>query len=1216
MPNTTNRIFLSYGTGDALDVASWLFYALTERGYQVFWDKEGLRETTGTAWDRHLEEAIRTHDVVVALMSPHSVRPEGECRNEISFAKDHGKPIVPVMVRQCERPLRIHDLQYVDLEAFPRVGDAARSAWLEEIIRFIENGVPVDPALSELRRRFRPLDYERVLRRNSTDPFVGREWLFNRIDQWLANPDAPSTLFVVGGPGVGKTSAMAHWCRGRLKVGAYHFCDHAQPDTARDVVASLAGQLLSLQALHPSYPEALRVLDTANRDTGDVSSGARDWTAVEWFRKLVLDPLRQDPPDTPWVLVMDALDEALPDVRKMLRECHSELPPQVRLLITSRPDRDLVAWYRGALEIDASSDDNQRDLRHYVEDRLRLLREAGRIQSNLDIADRFAVRLLDASAGTFLYCAEVLDSIAAGHRAVSYDTILPDGLGGVYAEFLGRNYPDSEGTAYRELRAALEVALGAKQTVDDRFIGAVLDIDVDDVADLRRSLGSLMVSGNDWRFFHKSFADWLGDGESSSYGVRPGRGVRRILKALDGSGAVLQKYALRWRAPHLIDEGNLDGARALLTDFAVLKSRVEAGLVRGVLEDMDALVRAASVTDWQVPEDLRVWQRLFRRRREFWEQFPDEFHQDCLNEAEGLPTTESAKAIPIAKPWIRWVNKPEHEVRHQWEWMVRDASCAAFSPDGKTVAVGGTDGSLRLLEAETGYEIWKVKGHVNTVWITVYSPDGSKVLSSAEDTTPRIWEISTGNLLFELVGHDEVVRSGEFSPDSTKMLTASSDKTVRLWNASDGTEVLVLRGHEETIWSAVFSPDGAKVLTASSDRTARVWDIASAAEILSLSGHSGWVRSAMFSPDGRKILTASSDCTARTWDATSGDELLAFRGHTKAVGTALFGRDGSTVLTKSFGETAARIWDAATGEELRVLSGHDDVTESAVFSPDGTRVLTASSDCTGRIWDATTGAQVTVLQGHDDRIRMAIFSPNGRKVLTTSSDRSVRHWDTLSQVAIPVLRGNQTGIKSIVFSSDSSRMISTAKSGVTFIWDTVSCTEFLGLDDVTRAVFSPDGKKVLVTSSDGSVILRDSESGNELLVLRLSSEWISSARFSPDGTKVLTSPHSRKLARLWDSATGEELTLSRENDRWIWESDLSAEQESRQIPTPIIASGYCRRGVRTKALSDFVTTWIQLDSSIDVCTVLPSDPLAFAAGCADGSVRFFRLEGVDDPIDR
>jgi WD40 repeat protein len=1210
MSQSTKRVFLSYGTRDALEVAMWLHGALTSRGYQVFWDKEGLRETTGSAWDRHLEEAIRTHDVVVALMSPHSVRPEGECRNEISFAKDHGKPIVPVMVRRCERPLRVHDLQYVDLETFPRVGELERSAWLEEIIRFIENGVPVDPALSELRRRFRPLDYERVLRRNPTDPFTGREWLFDRIDQWIANPDAPSTLFVVGGPGVGKTSAMAHWCRGRLKVGAYHFCDHAQPDTARDVVASLAGQLLSLQALHPSYPEALRVLDTAGRESGDTSSGSRDWTAVEWFRKLVLDPLRHDPPETPWVLVIDALDEALPEVRKMLRECHGELPSMVRLLITSRPDRDLVAWFRGALEIDASSEDNQRDLRQYVGDRLHLLKEAGRIESASDIVERFAGRLVDASAGTFLYCAEVLDSIATGHRAVLDDTALPKGIGGVYAEFLGRNFPDPEGSAYRELRGALEVALGAKQTVDDRFIGAVLDIDEDDVADLRRSLGTLMVSGNEWRFFHKSFADWLGDGEASSYGVRPGRGVRRILKALDGAGALLQKYALRWRAAHLIDEGKLEEACALLTDFSVLKARVEAALVRGVLEDMDTLMRAASRATWLVPDDLRVWQRLFRRRREFWEQFPEEFHQDCLNETDGLPTTEAAKKNPIGKPWIRWVNKQELEIRHPWEWMVRDASCSAISPDGKTVAVGGTDGSLRLIEGDTGYEMWSVSAHINTVWTTVYSPDGSKVITSAEDTTPRIWETSTGYLLSNLAGHDQVVRSAEFSPDSTTVLTASSDRTARLWNASNGMEISVLRGHEETIWSAVFSPDGARVLTASSDRTARVWNIASANEVLTLRGHSGWVRSAIFSPDGTKILTASSDCTARIWDALSGDELLAFRGHKKAIGTAVYRRDGTNVLTKSFGESAARVWDASTGEERLVIVGHDDVIASAVYSLDGTKVLTASNDGTSRIWDATSGEQVTVLRGHNDRVRLAMFSPNGCKVLTTSSDKSVRLWDAYSHVATSALTGVQAGITRIVFNSDSSRMVSRSKSGVTRVWDTLSGTGFLSLDGVKGAVFSPDGKKLLVTSSDGSVILFDSATGNDLLERRLSS--VVNARFSPDGTRVLTKP-SWKDAQLWDVATGEEMTRSRENDRWIWDSDLSHQQESQPVPTAIIASDCFRPGVRMKDDSDFVPVRIQLDSSADVCNVLPNDPLSFVAGCADGSVRFFRLEGVEMP---
>jgi WD40 repeat protein len=1200
MSQSTKRVFLSYGTRDAIEVAMWLHGALTSRGYQVFWDKEGLRETTGSAWDRHLEEAIRTHDVVVALMSPHSVRPEGECRNEISFAKDLGKPIVPVMVRQCERPLRVHDLQYVDLEAFPRVGELERSAWLEEIIRFIENGVPVDPALSELRRRFRPLDYERVLRRNPTDPFTGREWLFDRIDQWIANPDAPSTLFVVAGPGVGKTSAVAHWCRGRLKVGAYHFCDHAQPDTARDVVASLAGQLLSLQALHPSYPEALRVLGTAGRDSSDTSSGSRDWTAVEWFRKLVLDPLRHDPPETPWVLVIDALDEALPEVRKMLRECHGELPSMVRLLITSRPDRDLVAWFRGALEIDASSEDNQRDLRQYVEDRLHLLKAAGRIESASDIVDRFAGRLVDASAGTFLYCAEVLDSIAAGHRAVSDDTVLPEGLGGVYAEFLGRNFPDPEGSAYRELRAALEVALGAKQTVDDRFIGTVLDIDEDDVADLRRSLGSLMVSGIEWRFFHKSLADWLGDGEASSYGVRPGRGVRRILKALDVAGGVLQKYALRWRVAHLIDEGKLEQACALLTDFSLLKSRVEAGLVRGVLEDMDTLLGAASGAAWPVPETLRVWQRLFRRRREFWEQFPEEFHQDCLNEAEGLPTTESAKANPINKPWIRWVNKPEQEIRQPWEWMVRDASCAAFSPDGKSVAVGGR--SLRLIDAETGYDKWRVSGNWYRIESLAFSQDGSKLMTASGDRTARVWDTVTGKELLVLKRHGSHVGSVVFSPDGSKLLTALEDNTARVWDAFTGAELLVLKGHEGSVKSAEFSPDSSKLLTASKDNTARVWDAFTGAELLVLKGHETSVTSAIFSPDGTRILTQHTDCSAHLWDSSSGRELLELEAHYWTslqefegavfrslepegwLSSAVFSPDGLRVLTVLSDKTA-RIWDGSSGDDIMVLQGHQSDICAAVFSPDGLKVLTVSSDFSIRIWGTSTGSEQLLLPKHEHRIESAMFSPNGFKVLTVSSDFTARCWDGLSDCHLLDFDGHERKVSSVEFSSDGSRVLTTATEEKTcLLWDSSSGIEPKSLrghnkrivyavvsPDGSKAltaswdmtariwvastgtelatlkghehfvysgIFSPDGSTVLTVSADKTARIWDASNGKELLVLKGHDGSVTSGVFSPDGTKVLTSSSDR-TARLWDSLTGAELFVFRDHEAGLKSATFS-----------------------------------------------------------------------------
>jgi WD40 repeat protein len=1328
------KVFLSYGTGDALDVAAWLYGALSARGHEVFWDREGLKKATGSEWERHLEAAILSHDVVVALLSPHSVRPEGECRNEISFAKDNRKPIVPVMVRRCERPLRVHDLQYIDMESFGRVSESDRAKWIDEIVRCIEEGAPSDPVVESLRRRFHTLDYGRILKRHAKHRFMGREWLFDRIDVWAADPNGPSTLFVTGGPGVGKTSAMAHWCEHRLGIGAYHFCDFHEMVNARKVVGSLASQLLSLSSVHPSYAEVLNVLRERLPDEGATSS--RDWSPVEWLRYLVLNPLRNEPPSRPFVLVVDALDEASGEVLEMFHIGHSELPPGVKLLATSRPERALASWFRGAVVIDAASEENRADLRLYVTERLNALPESSAAAS--DGVPHFLERVLEASEGSFLYCSEVLNAVETRHILVSDEAVLPDGIGGVYEKFLKRRFPDAEGAKYSELRKVLEVVLGARELVDDRFVSEVSGLDVYDVEDLRASLGTLLASGTEWRFFHKSFADWLGDANRSDYGVRAGRGGSRILRCLGHGNPVLRDYEMRWHVQHLIDEGKLEKACTLLTDFSVLKSRVEAGLVRGVLEDMDALIRAASGAAWPVPETLRVWQRLFRRRREFWEQFPEEFHQDCLNEAEGLPTTESAKANPIDKPWIRWVNKPEHEIRHPWEWMVRDASCAAFSPDGKIVAVGGMDGSLRLIDAGTGYVTWQIKVHEKLVTSAVFSPDGARVLTVGWDREVSLWDASTGAELSVLHGHESNVISAEFSPDGARVLTASGDKTARIWDATTGSELYVLHGHEDSLTSAVFSPDGARVLTASGDATARVWEVSTAAVLYLLRGHGGVLSSAVFSPDGALVLTASNDMTARVWDTTSGAELLVLRGHDHWVCSAVFSPDAVRVLTASNDKTV-RIWNASTGVELSVLRGHESCVQSAQFSPDGKFVLTgpdgkinifALNDGSARVWDSSTGFDMSVLRGHENPVRSAEFSPDGSLVLTASKDKAARLWDVATGSEISVLRGHEREVTSAVFSLDGSRVLTAAEDKTVRVWDASTGSALSVLlwhkGSVRSAVFSQDGARVLILSRDRTARIWGASTGAELLVLSGHESWVNSAVFSPDGARVLTSGDitarlwdastgselsvlrgheyavksavfspddtrvltaSRdKTARLWDASTGLDLlvlsgheddvrsavfspdgarvlTASRDNTARLWDastgesigdpicnftaivstqdmqaavslvsqrevlhrwsdgspipdSDPPVECPSR--PTLIGSQGNLRHCLRVRGLSGFVPPWIHIDSpSVNDCVkVLPNDPLSFVAGCADGSVRFFRLEGVELPVMR
>src|SRR5262249_55205792 len=81
--------------------------------------------------------------------------------------------------------------------------------------------------------------------------------------------------------------------------------------------------------------------------------------------------------------------------------------------------------------------------------------------------------------------------------------------------------------------------------------------------------------------------------------------------------------------------------------------------------------------------------------------------------------------------------------------------------------------------------------------------------------------------------------------------------------------------------------------------------------------------------------------------------------------------------------------------------------------------------------------------------------------------------------------------------------------------------------ELWRAAFSPDGKRVVTSSSDLTARLWDAESGKDIAVLAGHTNWVTSAAFSPDGKRVVTAAQDR-TARIWDGSwvthvRGEEL---------------------------------------------------------------------------------------------
>ncbi|MFB0627822.1 trypsin-like peptidase domain-containing protein [Streptomyces sp. AB3(2024)] len=446
----------------------------------------------------------------------------------------------------------------------------------------------------------------------------------------------------------------------------------------------------------------------------------------------------------------------------------------------------------------------------------------------------------------------------------------------------------------------------------------------------------------------------------------------------------------------------------------------------------------------------------------------------------------------------------------------------AFSPDGRTLASSSDDHTVRLWDAATGKHRRTLTGHTGAVYTVAFSPDGRTLASSSDDGTVRLWDAATGKHRRTLTGHTGAVSTVAFSPDGRTLAIGSDDTTIRLWDTATGKHRRTLTGHTDRLYMVAFSPDGRTLASASSDESVRLWDTATGKTRRTLTGQTDEVTSVAFSPDGHTLASGSIDHTVWLWDTATGTARGTLTGHDGGVSMVAFSPDGRTLATGSYDHTV-RLWDMATGTNRPPLTGHKSWVNSVAFSPDGRALATGSADRTVRLWNAATGALLHTLTGHTGWVQPVAYSPDGRTLATGGEDRTVRLWDAATGRLLHTLTGHKGWVEALAFSPDGRILATGGEDKTVRIWDAVTgraetaTTGFPG--EVWSVAFSPDGHTLAIAGDNNSVRLWDTATGITRTTLTGHTAPVEAVAFSPDGHTLATGSDDHTV-RLWNVATG------------------------------------------------------------------------------------------------
>ncbi|SDW21801.1 WD40 repeat [Ruegeria halocynthiae] len=274
----------------------------------------------------------------------------------------------------------------------------------------------------------------------------------------------------------------------------------------------------------------------------------------------------------------------------------------------------------------------------------------------------------------------------------------------------------------------------------------------------------------------------------------------------------------------------------------------------------------------------------------------------------------------------------------------------AYNPDGKSVAIGDSDGNIWVWRPGSAMKPMLLNGHDSQVWAIAFSHDGKTMLTGDRDGHLIVWDMDSMRQKQRLDLGGAPVWS--LVPTDSAKFYAATGKGIFQIDVSDAGTVRVFDPPDVPFNRAAISNDGSKLAAASADGKVYIWSVEDGLldKVIEADDNSLW--SVAFSTDGTRVATASSDEVVKIWNLDSGNELASYGGHKGGATDVIYLEDEATLVAiDRSGEL--HWWDTATNRRLVPVERiHDAPSWRIARAPDGRSFATSSEQGDIRIWNS------------------------------------------------------------------------------------------------------------------------------------------------------------------------------------------------------------------------------------------------------------------------